>query len=502
MTEIVALDNLVLGSTPNAYAMQPAAAGTTMAGELERATSPRGTTRYAPLSFFSTTQGPPTAGVNGYDELDQREARVGRVHDAPRPAPLRPHAGQLGSRHGRRTRGDGIDSDYQTTLDRIMFVTGHQVDGPVLRRRVGLRLHRADQRRPPTTCTAASRTTPATSATSTSGRRSSRTARTRRSRGSSWLAATSSSTAASTRRTARSTSTWPPGRRRTPTTTRPTRLDNGLEPRRAWAFTRTCWVQMLWRKFRFEAEAATINGQIGSYPTLGQNLFNPTGIREYGLVTQTEFRAVEDKLDLQFGFGWASGDPYANNPQPERLREQLGPERYPLRQDEACKASTRTPMTRWPTSRRSASTRTTTSTSSSSATSCTQIEGAYYFRPSVDYDFLRHAERREVRRRRGGHLEPREPVHPDAGARARPRRRARRSALLPVEGRLAERRPDQDRWLLRDAPVRRLLPARGPQLPSGRDVEPPERGPVYGSDDSALSRRSLLTARRADDRAL
>ena len=41
-------------------------------------------------------------------------------------------------------------------------------------------------------------------------------------------------------------------------------------------------------------------------------------------------------------------------------------------------------------SRRSASTRTTTSTSSSSASILSRVEGAYYFRPSVDYDFIRN----------------------------------------------------------------------------------------------------------------
>ena len=34
-----------------------------------------------------------------------------------------------------------------------------------------------------------------------------------------------------------------------------------------------------------------------------------SSIRQFGLATQSEFRAVEDKLRIQFGFGWASGDP-------------------------------------------------------------------------------------------------------------------------------------------------------------------------------------------------
>jgi len=160
-----------------------------------------------------------------------------------------------------------------------------------------------------------------------------------------------------------------------------------LESRRAWALTPDLWVQLLWRKLRFEAEAATINGQIGS-STLSPNLLNPVNIREYGLVTQTEFRAVDDKLDLQFGFGWASGDPYANNPSPGNGSGvgALSPGPNGL-QGEFANANNQV------------------------ADISTfrfhpdyhvdliffrnilqQIEGAYYFRPSIDYDFLRHAD--------------------------------------------------------------------------------------------------------------
>jgi uncharacterized protein (TIGR04551 family) len=167
----------------------------------------------------------------------------------------------------------------------------------------------------------------------------------------------------------------------TPYTLDTTSTNNGLEPRRAWALTPDLWVQMLWRKFRFEAEAATINGQIG-YSTLSQNLLTPTGIREYGVVTQTELRAIEDKLDLQFGFGWSSGDAYANN----GGTGALSPPSTGL-QGEFANANNQI------------------------ADISTfrfhpdyhvdliffrnilqQIEGAYYFRPSVDYDFLRHAD--------------------------------------------------------------------------------------------------------------
>jgi len=63
-TEIFALDNLVLGSTPNAYAMQPAATGATTVGSNSKGYVSAGFNRFAPVSFLTTTQGPPTAGVN------------------------------------------------------------------------------------------------------------------------------------------------------------------------------------------------------------------------------------------------------------------------------------------------------------------------------------------------------------------------------------------------------------------------------------------------------
>src|SRR5262249_2972879 len=71
----------------------------------------------------ATTQGPPTAGVNGWrNSIDVK--RVWAEYMTP--------VGQL--RFGRmpahwglgmvQNSGDGIDSDYQTTVDRIMFVSG------------------------------------------------------------------------------------------------------------------------------------------------------------------------------------------------------------------------------------------------------------------------------------------------------------------------------------------------------------------------------------------
>ena len=315
------------------------------------------------------TQGPPTAGR-------QLARRTRSTSSASGPSTCTP-VGQL--RFGRmpghwglgmvENSGDGIDSDYQTTLDRIMFVTRHQVDGPVLRRRLGLPLDRADERerlrrlrRP-----AVQRLQPLQRQRVGGVRRA--PDRTRRSSGSSSRAATSSSTGASTRSFARNTSTSS-GDDVACTDAAVVDVDQRSNGTTASSRARPgrsrpdLWVQTLWRKLRFEAEAATIHGAdrlrsdhaARTVPTLGRTSASTA------VATQTEFRAVEDKLDLQFGFGWASGDPYAYNASATGARQgraDTGP------QSELATSST---TSRGP-SRRSASTPTTASTSSSFATS-------------------------------------------------------------------------------------------------------------------------------------
>jgi uncharacterized protein (TIGR04551 family) len=137
-------------------------------------------------------------------------------------------------------------------------------------------------------------------------------------------------------------------------------------------------VQALWRKLRFEAEMVTIQGQIG-YSPLSQDLNNPVNVHQYGLATQTEYRAVDDKLDLQFGFGWASGDPYANNAGSGALQPPVTGLQAEYTQNGQPSALTtfrfhpdyRIDLIFW-------------------REIMSRVEGAYYFRPSVDYDFLRN----------------------------------------------------------------------------------------------------------------
>ncbi|MGH7271449.1 MAG: TIGR04551 family protein, partial [Polyangiaceae bacterium] len=70
VSEIFALDNVVLGSTPDAYAMAPSQAPATpsaASGVRKPAYQSAGYNPYAPVGFFSSTQGPPTAGINSYE---------------------------------------------------------------------------------------------------------------------------------------------------------------------------------------------------------------------------------------------------------------------------------------------------------------------------------------------------------------------------------------------------------------------------------------------------
>jgi uncharacterized protein (TIGR04551 family) len=136
---------------------------------------------------------------------------------------------------------------------------------------------------------------------------------------------------------------------------------------------------VLWRKLRIEAEAATIQGQIGYVgSSLGaaslnnQNANSPVHVQEYGVATQTEFRAVEDKLDLQFGFGWSSGDPWATTlTAGGGLRPETngtGPiSTFQFHPDYRVDLIFYRHI-------------------------LSRIEGSYYFRPSVDYDFIHHAD--------------------------------------------------------------------------------------------------------------
>jgi len=176
--------------------------------------------------------------------------------------------------------------------------------------------------------------------------------------------------------------------------------NNGLERRGAQAFTPDLWTQILWNKLRVEGEFAAIYGDIQNSPA-GADVNSPTKIRMWGLATQAEFRAVDDKLKIQFGHGWSSGDPNVEGLAPGTKRPPAAPQR---RRDLDVRISS-------------------------------VVHGRPHLLPEDHVArrgcVLLPAERRvrlhpeperaEVRRQRRDHLEPRERVHPDPRKQARSR---------------------------------------------------------------------------------
>jgi uncharacterized protein (TIGR04551 family) len=366
VSQLDLLNNLVLGSTPDTYATMPYNGGVATSTGYVSA----GYNGYAPAAAFTTTQGSPTVGINSY----QNAVNVNRVW-----AEYMTPVGQI--RFGRMPNqwglgmvanaGDGIDSDYQSTVDRIMFVTGIKswdlyfggawdfvATGPT--NSTPFDVYGGQ---PVNTCNlcnvgewvlfAAHRTNPELQKLK--------------------LAHNDLVVNGGLETTyRRQYIDVAPGY--TPLTIDPTNYEQNynLVRRDAYAFIPDAWIQALWGKFRIEGEFAAILGDIGQLPVANSSYEqNPYLVEEFGLVTETEYRAIEDKLHLGFGFGWASGDPWVqglnpgkNGLQPE-LNNNIGPiSTFRFHPDYRIDLILfRNILTR--------------------------VEGAYYFRPSVDYDLIR-----------------------------------------------------------------------------------------------------------------
>jgi uncharacterized protein (TIGR04551 family) len=378
MSQVDAFDNMVLGSTPDSYAMQPPIC------VQDTSTNPpslkcTGTTTgyrsagyntFAPIGIFTTTQGPPTTGINSLgNSVAFKRAWAEYM------TPL----GQL--RFGRMpshwglgilsNSGDNIDADYQTNVDRIMFVTGiKSLDlyfagmwdfvntGPT-----NASPYDVYGGQPVNTCNLcnvnewglviAHRTNPELQ-------------KLKLARGdlvingglftilrSQYLDVANGETPL----TINQDPTKAP-------------IDTGSVVRRdAWAIIPDLWLQILYKKFRLEAEGVAILGEIGAIPGGAFAAGRQTDVRMWGMAAQTEFRALEDKLHLQFDFGYASGDQWAQNP--------LGtPGLNPELNGNAISTFSFHPAYQIDLIffRKILS----------------RIEGAYYFRPEVDYDFIRN----------------------------------------------------------------------------------------------------------------
>ncbi len=361
LAQVDMLDNLVLGSTPDSFAARPSGTGPT-----GYSTAVNGNNAYAPLGALATTQGPPTAGINGFrNSIDVQRAwaeyltPVGQLRFGRMPT----HWG-LGMVNN---SGDCLDCDFQTNSDRIMFVTGlRSLDlyfggswdflstGPT-----NASAYDVYGGQPYNTANlanvgqwvffAARRTNPELQ-------------RLKIARGDVVLNGGFYGTYRQQLLDVASGQTPMTADRANATS------NNALERRGAEALIPDVWFQLLYNKLRIEAEAAAVLGSIESSP-VSPKATDPLKLRMWGLATQAEFRAIEDKLRIQFGHGWASGDPNVEGltpgtggMQPRLSRGAVSTFRFHPAYYVDYIFFRRI---------------------------LTRVQNAYYFRPSVEYDFVR-----------------------------------------------------------------------------------------------------------------
>jgi uncharacterized protein (TIGR04551 family) len=374
VSQIDLLDNVVMGSTPSTYAFMPASGG----GYQVAGGTANGVT--------AETTVPPTAGVNSLSNsiavkrvwaeytTPVGELRFGRMPD---------HFG-LGMVHN---SGDGYDDDYQSTVDRLQFITSIKpldlyiggmwdfpnegvISQPTLPGGQAYDLSQLDdvnqwslivmrKTSPELVNTALSRGQVVLNGGAYVTLRKQLLA--------------DDQNASSGRGTAATGGNVPNA------TTTNYVSPSGYARRNANIWTPDLWLQLKYKKFRFEAEGAAVLGRMDSdsQDSLGSSstpyLTSARTFREFGFATELEQKLVEDKLRLGFNFGWASGDSNAyNSDTTNNLIAE--PTQQPVN------SSTVSTFRFNPAYRIDLIL---------NRNLLQRIQGTYYFKPSVEYDFMR-----------------------------------------------------------------------------------------------------------------
>jgi uncharacterized protein (TIGR04551 family) len=366
ISQIDLLDNVVLGSTPSGYSVSPNGGG----GYVN---NPRG--GYEPLGFYDQTTSPPRSGVNSLrDSVHVKrawaeystpigEARFGRM----------PNHWGLGMVNN---AGDGYDDDYQSTIDRIQFIAGIKplelyiagawdfpnegatsdvISSPAAQPYDLAQLDDVDQyvlsvvrkKSPELTRLALAR-----GDVVVNGGVQLTYRKQLLDQGYGIGTACSSGTAAlgCTLASENTGSAY-------------------FVRRDAHYYLPDLWVQVLYKQFRFEAEAATVQGSIANIkPDTAQPAANGKyTLASWGFVAELEQKLVENRLRLGLGTGWASGDADVDGLSPIGDGGQHGDRTIStFRFNPAYRVDlilNRNILSR--------------------------IQGTYYFRPSLGYDFLR-----------------------------------------------------------------------------------------------------------------
>lgn len=366
LSQIDLLDNLVLGSTPEGYT----GAGFDNTGEARIYR----TSRYAQVGALSSTQWAPTSSVVVKRVWGEYLTPVGLLRFG-----RMPHHWGLGMVYN---SGDGYDSDYQTTVDRLMLVTGIKKydlyfsaawdfanEGAISGTTPDAHAQAYDQGEEDDvnqyTFVAVRRKNPELQKLEIARGNVVMN-------GGLHLAYRTQTIANEDPRLEVGAI---PGQA-------PVDLQQGYTRRGAEIFTPDLWFQLLYKKFRFEMEAAMIWGSIentGITGGVGSNYQNPVddsdddgwNLRQFGLSTQSEFRAIEDRLRIHFGFGYATGDDDEGSLLPQGTGG-LSPQLTSNRTYSTFRfhPDYRVDMILF-------------------RHVLQRVQGAYYFRPGVDYDFAR-----------------------------------------------------------------------------------------------------------------
>lgn len=356
--QIDVFDNLVMGSTPEGYWVNPYAAPV----------ATRGYSGYVPLTSFTQTQVPPSAGYNSWTDsivvrrawAEVRNRGLGELR-----------FGRMGNDWGLgilANGGSGIDSDWQSDVDRIMAITrlvgfyffgawdfaseGYVYDNPVDRRVPfdAVRHDDVDQ----FTFGIARRSTP-----------EERDAALQRgdfvlNGGLYFVYRTQNLTSEATPNPL----DW---------TTQPVIFRRGFE-----VFVPDVWVQFLYENLRLEAEAVMMIGTIDNVqlPHEGDGFVGPTNnILNFGVAFEGEYHLLNNQLGIYFNTGFATGDADVEGLTTSGGPVQLQSPRVPGGVDTnltnfSFHPNYRIDLIFWRTIMR-------------------QFGGAYYFRPGVSYDFIR-----------------------------------------------------------------------------------------------------------------
>lgn len=372
LSQIDLLDNLVLGSTPGGNRYSPSAGGYTVSAR----------DGYTPLAFDDDTQDPPSSGVNSFSD-SIRVKRAWAEYATPM-GELR--FGRMPAHFGLGifwNAGDGHDDDYQSTVDRLQLITGIKPldiyfsgawDFPnegATSDTVALpnpepydlaQLDDVDQY----VLSAVRKKSPELERLSLSRGELVLNGGVQLVYRAQRLANDRTSSDGGTETGTCDADAWALG-------CRPAFDENTFVRRGAEAWIPDLWVELLYKKFRFAAEAVTIQGSIESIETSSnpQITADDPGydIESYAVATELEQLLVEDKLKLGFKFGWASGDPdvLTLTPGSSGTQRQLGDRTF---ETFRFHPSYRIDMILH-------------------RHLLTRVQGTYYFRPNVDYDFLR-----------------------------------------------------------------------------------------------------------------